>query len=416
MAVADSLGHNFEFDPVQDEVSDPSAAGARFLEYPCATQQGGRLHNPSNVFRLKAGQWTDDASMGLCLADSLLTRGGYDGSNLRILFWNWWENGLNNAFRLDMSREGSVGLGGNISKSIDEVRYYGQRGQPPPSRFSADKEDAGNGSIMRLAPAPVWCHTDIKEARDLSFEQSLTTHPGKMAAEACAFMAHIIVRAIHRDVDTLTTAKAFLDDVAAEYLALLEGKEEELGSSPARVQMMRLIRSNEPDGGTERCWNWKSSSLHLCNTVLARGRSYNGYPVSAGYFGAFSMDGLSMALHCLYTTDSLNAAIVKIVNFAGDADTTGSICGQMAGAYYGVDDLEPTWISNMQIWAGREIELRAICLFYKGGVESSSGDNGSISGGSDSSSSSSSSNSTAAVVESEEEQAGGGSAAAATAP
>jgi ADP-ribosyl-[dinitrogen reductase] hydrolase len=58
---------------------------------------------------------------------------------------------------------------------------------------------------------------------------------------------------------------------------------------------------------------------------------YNGYPVSPGYFGAFSLDGLALAMHCFYSTDSFNEAVVKVINFCGDSDTTGSICAQMAG-------------------------------------------------------------------------------------
>jgi ADP-ribosyl-[dinitrogen reductase] hydrolase len=46
-----------------------------------------------NCFKLKPGQWTDDATMGLCLADSLLVRRGYDGSDIRARFWNWWFRG-----------------------------------------------------------------------------------------------------------------------------------------------------------------------------------------------------------------------------------------------------------------------------------------------------------------------------------
>ena len=39
----------------------------------------------------------------------------FDGSDMRMRFWNWWFFGYNNAFRNDDEREGSVGLGGNIS-------------------------------------------------------------------------------------------------------------------------------------------------------------------------------------------------------------------------------------------------------------------------------------------------------------
>ena len=68
-----------------------------------------------NKFSLKAGQWTDDCSMGLCIADSLLCKDGFNGADMRARFWNWWFRGYNNAFRFDgMSTGESCGLGCNI--------------------------------------------------------------------------------------------------------------------------------------------------------------------------------------------------------------------------------------------------------------------------------------------------------------
>merc|ERR1719160_1859890 len=97
--------------------------------------------SPFNKFKLKPGQWTDDCSMGLCMADSLLLRRKYEGSDIRVRFWNWWYRGYNNAFRLDASRSGSVGLGGNIGKSLNDI----QNAKPSP-RFEVDgSEDSGNG-------------------------------------------------------------------------------------------------------------------------------------------------------------------------------------------------------------------------------------------------------------------------------
>ena len=49
-------------------------------------------------------------------------------------------------------------------------------------------------------------------------------------------------------------------------------------------------------GSTERCWAWRNESIGIEQTLKARGRSYNGYPVSAGYFGSFSLDGKSCVL------------------------------------------------------------------------------------------------------------------------
>jgi len=361
MAVADGLGHNFEFMDVRDfpEQSNPPRS---YFEYPSSTP-GGVFHPPVfNKFQLAPGQWTDDCSMGLCLADSLLTQGKYNGTNLRVWFFNWWVNGLNNAFRFDHDRESkhSVGLGGNISESFREVASAASRNVLIPPRFESRQEDAGNGSIMRLAPVPVRFHTDIKLARDIAYESSLSTHPGLMAAEACKLMAHIIVRAINRGADEKVTAAVFLDDVCEEYLTML-------GPSPsgACLVIRRLLLSGEADSSTERCWNWKNSDLGLQRTLRNRGRRYNGYPVSAGYFGAFSIDGLSMALHCLYHTTSFNDAVVKIVNMRGDSDTTGSICAQMAGAFYGLDAIDAVWRQNVAKWDEHEIELRAVALHFE---------------------------------------------------
>ena len=48
------------------------------------------------------------------------------------------------------------------------------------------------------------------------------------------------------------------------------------------------------------------------------------------------MDGLAMALHVLYYTNSFKDAIIKVVNLRGDSDSVGSVVGQIAGAYYGL--------------------------------------------------------------------------------
>eukprot|EP01043_Picozoa_sp_COSAG02_P058370 COSAG02_NODE_7254_length_3095_cov_5.552403_2_plen_81_part_00 len=57
--------------------------------------------SPFNKFFLQMGQWTDDCSMGLTIADSLIVKRAYDGSDIRMRFWNWWNCGYCNAFRKD---------------------------------------------------------------------------------------------------------------------------------------------------------------------------------------------------------------------------------------------------------------------------------------------------------------------------
>ena len=55
-------------------------------------------------------------------------------------------------------------------------------------------------------------------------------------------------------------------------------------------ELGRLLRSAEPEGSTERCWNWRAERLECRRTVDNRRAAsfdgtYNGYPVLPGYFG-----------------------------------------------------------------------------------------------------------------------------------
>eukprot|EP01126_Amoeba_proteus_P036425 TRINITY_DN3709_c0_g1_i3.p1 TRINITY_DN3709_c0_g1~~TRINITY_DN3709_c0_g1_i3.p1 ORF type:complete len:405 (-),score=51.83 TRINITY_DN3709_c0_g1_i3:498-1712(-) len=298
MAVADSLGHAFEFLPVQEEPFtidsprvDHDVGKFRIMLHKYFTDS-----DKIGVFRLNQGQWTDDTSMGLCLADSLLVCDQYDGANVRIWFWNWLENGVNNAFSRDEDRlrkrpncSATVGLGGNICKSLEAIRV----GEVPPSVFESNAEDAGNGSLMRLAPIPIFFHRDIQLSTEMARQSSFSTHPGHLAAEACAFLAYAITSALVRKEPE--SPQTFLERLCTEY-------EQELAkhSTPIAQTLLRLLRSNEKETSQELCWNWKSPKLEIRKTLHNRGKFYNGYPVLPTYFGSFSMDGLAVALHSFY--------------------------------------------------------------------------------------------------------------------
>eukprot|EP00440_Ansanella_granifera_P067453 gb/GFBE01073164.1/.p1 GENE.gb/GFBE01073164.1/~~gb/GFBE01073164.1/.p1 ORF type:complete len:477 (+),score=93.44 gb/GFBE01073164.1/:1-1431(+) len=339
MAVGDAVGAFLEFIPVGQKGSYFSS---RTLTY----------KGEYNKFKLKPGQWTDDTSMGLCLADSLLVCSGYDGGDVRVRFWNWWYRGYNNAFRYDSSRSSSVGLGGNISLSLKAIASA----RPPP-RFESGSEDAGNGSIMRLAPVAIYFHQDEDVAIKVSSESSYTTHPGSMAADACAFLALVIRRALVGV--RKANAAQFLDDCVAAYL--------QRGEAAGQRHLVRLLRSAEPVGSKERCWNWRDAKgPYIVETLAARGTLYNGYPVDPGYFGAFSMDGLAIALHSVYHTRSFMEALTCCVNFLGDADSTGAVCGQIAGAYYGVDAIDSRLVQRLRTWDSGEVALRGALLYAVG--------------------------------------------------
>eukprot|EP01084_Bolivina_argentea_P101547 182037_1 len=313
MGIGDATGAPLEFIPCVDE----------YKQSYFTLKGANKWMNEQNAFSLKRGQWTDDASMGLCMADSLILHKKYNGSDIRIRFWNWWNNGYNNAFRLDKEKgcKSSVGLGGNISKSIFSMRDN----ETPTAQYvsASNKDDSGNGSIMRLAPIPVFfCHCRqspkmIDIAMEFTKQSSFTTHPGYIAAECCALMSYVMIHAIHRQNEE-KDLRVFLERITNEYLKrieiqhskLKEGKQELIESKQfkdvqrkveaesnawrnieyklqhldrqiiAQAYVMRLIKSEEADDSTERCWNWKTQygDLGIDKTMTNRGSNYNGYP------------------------------------------------------------------------------------------------------------------------------------------
>lgn len=348
MGVADAVGHPFEFLPVVDTPG----------EYVFKLGQYTKEHN---AFSLQRGQWTDDASMGLCIADSLICLQKYNGSDIRKRFWNWWNNGYNNAFKNDPTRDHSVGLGGNISKSLANISMQCRRPDDEPDEiYNSGGRDSGNGSLMRLAPIPVCFQAEEELARKWARQCSLTTHPGPIAAEACAFMSTLCIRAANYDGSLEGKVKPFVDGVVADYLAnVINGK-----TGEGFDQIREMLQSSCAEDSTELSWNWKSDRLQVEKTLKTRGNKYNGYPVSAGYYGAYSMDGLALALHCIYHTDSFESAITRCVNFLGDADSTGSMVGQMAGAIYGYKSINQLYINNLNKWDDGNFALRGCLLYY----------------------------------------------------
>ncbi|CAE7220709.1 unnamed protein product, partial [Symbiodinium sp. CCMP2456] len=120
-------------------------------------------------------------------------------------------------------------------------------------------------------------------------------------------------------------------------------------------------------GSRERCWNWRDAEgPFLKETLEARGSSYNGYPVSPNYVGAYSLDGLAIAMHSFYHTASFMEALTRCVNFLGDADSTGAICGQMAGAFYGLSAIDARLVSRLRRWDCDEVALRGALLHVLG--------------------------------------------------
>ncbi len=337
MVCGDAIGAPLEFSAVRYGHADFTPAAAHQL--PVHLWAADHY----NTFRLRPGQWTDDASMGLCLADSLLRRPQFDPQDLRLRFLNWWAFGYNNAFGWDEGRpsKGSVGLGGNISMSMSEFAREGS-----PYTRAGDRNTSGNGSVMRNAPVPLALFREPERALEVARKQSKTTHQGDEAAECCAVMTWLCVRAMREPGLGARQLLELLPSFASELYSvqcLVNSRQEERHPSNAATQDL-----------ADRNWNWRDPEYRY-SPLRSRQQP--------GYIGSYCMDALAMALHCLWSTDSFVAALLKIVNMRGDSDSTGSVCGQLAGAVYGVGAIPQPWIDAVEQWDGHgTIALRGLRL------------------------------------------------------
>ena len=316
MAIGDAMGSTYEFQDVDYEKVD--------LFNMDKENEG--------AFNLEPGQWTDDCSMGLCIADSLLVNNGIlDSHDLMHRFLAWCFGGYNNAFRFNekngLPSRSSIGLGGNISMAL--FRYLVKK---EPETKAGNEKTSGNGSIMRNGAIPLCFYYDINLARKMAIKQSLTTHQGLEAKECCSLLTFIIVKILN---DEKLTLKEILENLGKDF--------------DTDIESVRSLVRSEPDTD----WNWKEKDYRY-NEERAKKQP--------GYIGSYAMDNMCMSLHIVYYTNSFQEAIIKAVNLRGDADSVASVVGQIAGAYYPLEDIPPDWIEKINKWDDGEIALRGYML------------------------------------------------------
>ena len=260
-------------------------------------------------FGLKPGQWTDDTSMALCLAASLIETGGFDPLDQMQRYVRWYREGY-------MSSTGECFDIGNTTH--DALSHFERFGDP--FAGSTNPNAAGNGSLMRLAPVPMRYANNSAVAIDRSAESSRTTHGATEAVDACRYFAGLLVGA-------------------------LNGLDKETLLSPRYCPVDGL---------------WKPSPLARKVDEIAVGSFKRKEPPEIRGTG-YVVDTLEAVLWAFHRTDNFREGALKVVNLGDDADTTGAIYGQIAGAYYGVEAIPSEWRARLTMRA--DIERMADRLY-----------------------------------------------------
>ncbi len=263
---------------------------------PITGMQGG------GKFSLEKGQWTDDTSMALCLATSLIDRHGFDALDQMERYYQWANTGYLS------SKDHAFGIGKTVFRALLKYRttkkaYCG----------STSSETAGNGALMRLAPVPLFFFPDKDQVINFSLESAKTTHGADECLEANLVFGYMLWSA-------------------------LSGHD-------------------------------KSDILHVCIhekirstgiSSITRGE-YQGKAEDEISSSGYVVDSLEAALWCFESTDSFEEAVLQAVNLGHDADTVGAICGQIAGAFYGIQGIPTDWLNAL--YQMKQIQKFAVHLF-----------------------------------------------------
>ncbi len=248
-------------------------------------------------FSLEPGQWTDDTSMTLCLAESLIECQGFDPADQMVRFVRWWREGY-------LSSTGKCfDIGGATREALARFERTSE-----PFCGSTDPDRAGNGSLMRLAPVPMTFARRPAEAIERCADSSRTTHAAATAVDACRYFGGLLVGALGGI-----------------------GKDELLGDRYAPIpgywENHRLV----PEVDEVACGSYK-----VRQPPVTRG---SGYVVRS----------LEAALWAFYHGTSFRQGCLLAVNLGDDADTTGAVYGQLAGAFYGAPGIPTEWRARLAL-------------------------------------------------------------------
>lgn len=251
---------------------------------------------------LPLGYWTDDTSMALCLADSIIARQGYDSYDVMERYSNWQSKGYRSSTGVCFD------IGNQVSSALASYRTSPQVTSDEPRTDSA-----GNGCIMRLAPvviASIAANNSLEVTMQLAAISGRETHYSVLAEEATALFAGLLFNAVRANSKDEVLQFSATEKLNAKLLTLVQNanqkSEDEL----------------KPTG--------------------------------------FVLDTVEVAVWAFITSDNFQDGALKAINLGGDSDTIGAVYGQLAGAYYGLAGIPQDWLDKL--YDCKEIEQLAAQL------------------------------------------------------
>ncbi|CAF3341506.1 unnamed protein product [Rotaria socialis] len=324
LAIGDALGASVEFRPQ-----------SYLAAYPVTGMMGG------GTWGLKAGQWTDDTSMALCLASSLITKKGFNPYDQLVRYKWWYKHGYlsSTGHCFDIGNATRASLEEFYARQMQLKREFGYKteyeiDQLPLSAIkdaqfnvNCSKNDAaGNGALMRLAPVPLFFYQTPQSAVEFSGQSARLTHGDDVAFDACRYYGALIVAAVNGETKGSLLSNQF-------YIQ----HQNWFGSMPLHKEI-----------------------VDIANGSFKRPGGYGDGIRGKGHI----VPALQAALWAFWSTDTFEKGALNAVNLGDDTDTTAAIFGQLAGAHYGYRKIPSIWRETL--YANQLIICIAEWIHYLG--------------------------------------------------
>ncbi|OJJ20354.1 hypothetical protein BKI52_17985 [marine bacterium AO1-C] len=285
VAMGDALGVPFEFKRSYTMKANPAT-----------DMVGYGTHN------LPAGTWSDDTSLTLCLAESLVS--GYDLVDMskKFMAWRYDSHWTARGKLFDIGKTTRIAID-RLNTYIEEDDFEAIKTQ----KWAGNEWENGNGSLMRILPLLFYIKgKPIQEQFDIVWEVSALTHRHIRAAMSCMIYLRL-----------------------AEHL--LNGKEKTEAYTKMQEDIMGLWE--KMNFAEEERIHFVPCIAKDITTMAREDLKSGGYVIEA----------LEASLWCFLQENSYAEAVLSVINLGHDTDTTAAITGGLAGLYYGLNEVPERW-------------------------------------------------------------------------
>lgn len=258
------------------------------------------------TFNLPAGSWTDDSSLTLALLESIKRTGGIDCKDIMDNFVRWLDDGEFTPY----------GYAYDIGRGTMSAIHRYKRDHKPQEAGNVDERSNGNGSLMRIMPAVLYCigkRLPDSEAIDIIHKVGSLTHAHIRSNIACGLYFFMAASILSGEGPLNGRLQDGLDRGFAFYAGSLADQE----------NLRYYDRLRDLTAFADQSEDAIRSSGYVVDTIEA-------------------------AVWALVKTDSFQSALLRAVNLGDDTDTVGAIAGGLAGLYYGFDAIPDDWVAALQ--------------------------------------------------------------------